>query len=90
MKDWRITGRKMNLKKKLAVKKIQHSRKLLRALGNLTRETKNLEERMSDELYLFFQYLGSKILAEIDLEQPLETIFYQHVQETINNYWIEY
>ena len=45
---------------------------------------------MSDELYLFFQYLGSKILAEIDLEQPLETIFYQHVQETINNYWIEY
>ena len=45
---------------------------------------------MSDELYLFFNYLSSKILKEINLNEPLETIFYQTVQDTINKYWIEY
>lgn len=49
-----------------------------------------MEERFSDELYLFFQYLGSKVLAEINLEQPLETVFYGHATDTINKYWIEY
>lgn len=45
---------------------------------------------MSDELYLFFNYLGSKVLKEINLNEPLETIFYQTVQDTINKYWVEY
>ena len=37
-------------KKKLVVKKIQHSRKLLKALDNLTVETKNLEEQFADAI----------------------------------------
>ena len=34
--------------------------------------------------------MGRKVLDEINLEQPLESIFYQNVQDTINKYWIEY
>lgn len=45
---------------------------------------------MSDELYLFFQYLGSKVLAEINLNEPLETVFYGYATDTINKYWPEY
>ena len=78
------------MKKKTVLKKIQHSRKLLKALDNLTQETKTLEERFSDELYLFFQYLGSRVLDEININQPLETVFYQNVNDTINKYWKEY
>ena len=44
----------------------------------------------SDELHIFFQYLGRKILSEVDLKNPLESVFYGHVTDTINKYWVEY
>ena len=44
----------------------------------------------SDELHIFFQYLGRQILSEVDLKNPLESVFYGHVTDTINKYWVEY
>lgn len=44
----------------------------------------------SDELHIFFQYLGRKILSEVDLKNPLESVFYGHATDTINKYWVEY
>ena len=72
------------------LKKIQDSRKLLRALDNLTNETKLEEEHLADELHLFFQYLGRQVLANVDLENPLETVFYGYATDTINKLWEEY
>ena len=77
------------MKKKIAVKSIQNSRQLLKALDNLTNETKNAEELFSDELHIFFQYLGRQILSEVDLKNPLESVFYGHATDTINKYWVE-
>lgn len=44
----------------------------------------------SDELYVFFQYLGRKILSEVNLKNPLESVFYGYAADTINKYWVEY
>ena len=44
----------------------------------------------SDELHIFFQYLGRKVLDEIDLKNPLESVFYGYATDTINKYWVEY
>ena len=44
----------------------------------------------TDELHIFFQYLGRKILSEVDLKNPLESVFYGHATDTINKYWVEY
>ena len=50
----------------------------------------DVEEHFTDELHLFFQFLGRKVLANVDLENPLEAIFYQQVQSVVNEYWKEY
>ena len=72
------------------LKAIQDSRKQLKALDNLSKETINLEGKFTDELHLFFQYLGRKVLENVDLEQPLNAIFYQQVQGVLDKYWKEY
>lgn len=72
------------------LKAIQDSRKQLKALETLSNDTIQMEERFTDELHLFFQYLGRKILENVDLKQPLEAIFYQQVNSVIEKYWKEY
>lgn len=72
------------------MKSIQNSRQLLKALDNLSNNVIDLEEHFTDELHIFFQYLNRKILDEIDLKNPLESIFYGHVTDTVNKYWEEY
>jgi len=41
-------------------------------------------------LHLFFQYLGRKVISEVDLSKPLESVFYGYARDTINKYWVEY
>ena len=41
-------------------------------------------------MHLFFQYLGRKVINEVDLSKPLESVFYGYAKDTINKYWIEY
>lgn len=72
------------------MKSIQDSRKLLKALGNLSNVTNDVEEHFTDELHVFFQYLGRKIVSNVDLDQPLDAIFYQQVDSVIDDYWKEY
>ena len=72
------------------LKAIQDSRKQLKALETLSNATLEVEEHFSDELHIFFQYLGRKILENVDLEQPLNAIFYQQVSSVIDEYWKEY
>ena len=72
------------------LKAIQGSRKQLKALDNLSNVVLDVEEHFTDELHLFFQYLGRKVLANVDLENPLEAIFYQQVQSVVDEYWKEY
>lgn len=72
------------------VKSIQDSRKLLKALGDLSEVTVDVEEHFTDELHVFFQYLGRKMLSNVDLDQPLDAIFYQQVDSVIDEYWKEY
>ena len=74
----------------MIVKSIQNSRQQLRALDNLSNVTKDLEEHFTDELSLFFGYLYRKIIKNVDLEQPLDAIFYQQVSKVIDEYWKEY
>lgn len=72
------------------LKAIQDSRKQLKALETLSNVTLEVEEHFTDELHLFFQYLGRKVLENIDLEQPLNAIFYQQVNSVVEEYWKEY
>ena len=39
---------------------------------------------------MFFQYLGRKILKDLNLDNPLESVFYGYSTDTINKYWVEY
>lgn len=39
---------------------------------------------------MFFQYLGRKVINEVDLSKPLESVFYGYAKDTINKYWVEY
>ena len=72
------------------LKAIQDSRKQLKALETLSNVTLEVEEHFTDELHLFFQYLGRKVLENIDLEQPLNAIFYQQANSVVEEYWKEY
>ena len=72
------------------LKAIQDSRKQLKALETLSNATLEVEEHFSDELHIFFKYLGRKILENVDLNQPLNAIFYQQVSSVIDEYWKEY
>ena len=72
------------------MKAIQDSRKQLKALETLSNATLEVEEHFSDELHIFFKYLGRKILENVDLNQPLNAIFYQQVSSVIDEYWKEY
>lgn len=69
---------------------IQDSRKLLRALDNLTNETIHAEQYFTDELHLFFQYLCRKLLKELDLKNPLDSLFHLEPNNIIEKYWKEY
>ena len=69
---------------------IQDSRKLLRALDNLTNETIHAEQYFADELHLFFQYLCRKLLKELDLKNPLDSLFHLEPNNIIEKYWKEY
>ena len=69
---------------------IQDSRKLLRALDNLTNETIHAEQYFTDELHLFFQYLCRKVLKELDLKNPLDSLFHLEPNNVIEKYWEEY
>ena len=69
---------------------IQDSRKLLRALDNLTNETIHAEQYFTDELHLFFQYLCRKVLKELDLKNPLDSLFHLEPNNIIEKYWEEY
>lgn len=74
----------------MAIKSIQDSRQLLRALEDLSNVTQFLEQKFADELYVFFQYLGRKVLDNVDLEDPLSAIFYQQANGVIQEHWKEY
>jgi len=63
---------------------------LLKALGDLSDATLEIEEKFTDELHLFFQYLGRKVIENVDLEQPLNAVFYQQAGGVIDEYWKEY
>ena len=39
---------------------------------------------------MFFQYLGRKVINEVDLSKPLESVFYGYAKDVINKYWVEY
>lgn len=41
-------------------------------------------------MHLFFQYLGRKVINEVDLSKPLESVFYGYAKDVINKYWVEY
>ena len=49
-----------------------------------------MEEHFTDELHLFFQYLGRKVLENVKLDEPLESVFYGFATDMINQYWSEY
>ena len=49
-----------------------------------------MEEHFTDELHIFFQYLSRKVLENLKLDEPLESVFYGFATDTINQYWEEY
>lgn len=63
---------------------------LLKALEDLSNVTQFLEQKFADELHIFFQYLGRKIIENVDLEDPLTAVFYQQANGVIQEHWKEY
>ena len=74
----------------MAIKSIQDSRQLLRALEDLSNVTQFLEQKFADELHIFFQYLGRKVIENVDLTDPLSAVFYQQANGVIQEHWKEY